>query len=278
MNQLLSRISAIVSDRGGVARALKLALDRPAAVAQAVRRLAEKDWRTLAGGSQANANKLRVELEQSGLIDALNTRLRDEFSVLAGKKVRGKEAVPGGMRALHAELLWVIVRSQNLKTIVETGVCNGLSSAVLLEAIAKNGSGLLVSVDLPEFTDAKLNKFDVWDGKGGAAIPAGKDVGWLVRPEHRPSWRLELGPCQELLPPLLEELSPIDLFIHDSEHSYENQLFEFRVGFEALRPGGVLVATDITWSDAFDHFWLEIKGSNAERAFVDPSCAIVIKR
>lgn len=278
MSQLLSRISAIVSDRGGVARVLKLALDRPVAVAQAVMRLAEKDWRTLAGGSQANASKLQTELQQSGLVEALNTRLKDEFSALVGQRVRGKEAVPGGMRTLHAELLWVIVRSQKPKTIVETGVCNGLSSAVLLEAIAKNGSGLLVSVDLPEFTDAQLNKFAVWDGKGGAAIPAGKDVGWLVSPEHLPSWRLELGPCQELLRPLLEELTPIDLFIHDSEHSYENQLFEFRAGFEALRPGGVLVATDITWSDAFDHFWLEIKGTGAERAFVDPSCAIVIKR
>lgn len=278
MNQLLSRFFAIVSDRGGFGRALKLALERPTDMVQVVRRLAERDWRTLAGGSHANASKLRTELQKSGLVDALNARLKEEFSALAGQRVRGKEAVPGGMRTLHAELLWVIVRSQKPKKVVETGVCNGLSSAVLLEAIAKNGSGLLVSVDLPEFTDAQLNRFDVWDGKGGAAIPAGNDVGWLVRPEHRPSWRLELGPCQELLLPLLEELMPIDLFIHDSEHSYDNQLFEFRAGFEALRPGGVLVATDITWSDAFDHFWLEIKRTGAERAFVDPSCAIVIKR
>lgn len=171
----------------------------------------------------------------------------------------------------------VSVRSRQPQKIVETGVCNGLSSAVLLEAIEKNGAGQLISIDLPEFTDPELNRFDVREGKGGAAIPAGRDVGWLVREDLRPAWRLELGTSQDLLPVLLTELAPIYLFIHDSEHSYDNQMFEFRRGFQVLRSGGILVATDITWSDAFDHFWDGVRATGAKRVFVDPSCAMVEK-
>lgn len=277
MQNLMSRISAIVHDRGGILRTLRLAIARPGAVVQTLGRVAKSDWRNLAAGSSSSAAEFRVELQTSGLVDQLNSQLTEEFSRLVGQKVRGKAAVPGGMRALHAELLWVLVRSRKPQTIVETGVCNGLSSAVLLEALDRNGSGQLISVDLPEFTDPDLNTCEFWDGKGGAAIPASKEVGWLVREDLRTSWRLELGPCRELLPPILSKSSQLDIFIHDSEHSYENQLFEFRSGFKALRPGGVLVATDITWSKAFDHFWSEIKGSGAKRSFVDPSCAIVLK-
>lgn len=277
MRNVISRISSIVKDRGGLAKTLKTALIRPGAVTRALARVAVGDWRKMAGRSKKEAARLQAELKQSDLVSTLNQRLRDEFAGIRGAEVRGRAAVPGGMRPLHAEMLWLLVRSRQPKKIVETGVCNGLSSAVLLEAIDKNGAGHLISVDLPEFTDPGLNRFDVWEGKGGAAIPAGRDAGWLVRQELRPSWRLELGRSQDLLPLLLTELAPIDLFIHDSEHSYDNQLFEFREGFQALRSGGILVATDITWSDAFDHFWDEVRATGAKRVFVDPSCAMVEK-
>lgn len=277
MRNLVSRVSGIVRDRGGLANAVRTGLSRPGAVAHALGRVAMKDWRVVAAGSQQVAKTYLDELHRTGLIENLNHRLSDEFTRLQGVTVRGRAAAPGGMRPLHAEMLWLLVRARAPRRVVETGVCNGLSSAVLLEALAANGDGRLISVDLPEFTDPRLNTFEVWHGKGGAAIPAEREVGWLVHNALRPSWRLELGSSKEILPPLLKELAPIDLFIHDSEHSYENQLFEFEEGFAALKPGGVLVATDITWSDAFDHFWAKARDRAAARAFVDPSCAIVMK-
>ncbi len=98
-------------------------------------------------------------------------------------------------------------------------------------------------------------------------------------PDHRRAgWRLELGRAQDRLAPLLAELGPVDVFIHDSEHSYDNQLFEFREGFAALAPGGLLIATDINWSNAFDDFWAAAaRKAGARRAFVDHSCALVAK-
>lgn len=277
MSNVISRVLRIVNDRGGLLAALKIALSRPAAVTLAFARIASRDWRTLAVGSEKEAAALHAELCESGLIEQLTHRLNDEFASLNGAKVRGRAVVPGGIRLMHAEMLWLLVRGRKPRTVVETGVCNGFSSAVLLEALAANGAGRLISIDLPEFTDPLLNTFNMWEGKAGAVIPAGREVGWLVREGLRSGWRLELGRSQDLLPALLSETRPIELFIHDSEHSYENQLFEFREAYKALGPDGILVATDITWSDAFEDFWLEISETGARRAFVDPSCAIVAK-
>lgn len=125
----------------------------------------------------ADPQSIAKELGDIGLIDDLNNRLREELGRLNGAKVRGRTAVAGGVRALHAELLWLLARGRQPDIIVETGACNGLSSAVLLEALASNRTGSLFSVDLPEFTDPAQNTFDVWEGKVSAAIPAGRDVG-----------------------------------------------------------------------------------------------------
>jgi hypothetical protein len=39
--------------------------------------------------------------------------------------------------------------------------------------------------------------------------------------------------------------------MHDSEHSYECMRFEFETAWAALRDGGILVADDWDWNDAF---------------------------
>lgn len=198
--------------------------------------------------------------------------LRAAFSEVSGK-TRGQTFKPGAVSEPQAELLWRLVRDRRPAKVVETGVCNGLSSAVILGAMEMNGEGELVSVDLPEFSDPALNTMTYWEGKGGAVIPAGREVGWLVPEAYRYRWNLLLGRADELLSQALE--GGCDIFIHDSEHSYDNQLFEFRAGWRALRPGGVLVATDINWSDAFDDFCLEFR---PKRQFVDHSCCLCFKR
>ena len=56
------------------------------------------------------------------------------------------------------------------------------------------------------------------------------------------------------MPKLLNEVEDIDLFIHDSEHSTPCMLFEFELAWEHLADGGVLIADDIHWNDAFEEF------------------------
>jgi len=46
----------------------------------------------------------------------------------------------------------------------------------------------------------------------------------------------------------------VDLFVHDSLHTYHNMSFEFESIWGYLRPGGVLVADDVGLNDAFLDF------------------------
>lgn len=262
---------------GGPVSLARKAVRNPGRALSALSRSLESDWTALAFDQRQAWTRYRRELAGSGLLDRLREQLDNAFGDLAGQTIRGKPMVSGGVRPLHAEMLWALVRDRRPRLVVETGVCNGLSSAVLLEALAANGEGRLISIDLPEFSNPDLNSPDLWAGKGGAVVPEGRPVGWLAPEQLHDRWRLVLEPSQKVLEPLLAENGPVDLFIHDSEHSYENQMFEFAAGFRALAPGGLLVATDMDWSRAFDDIWPSLRRAGARRAFVDPSCALVAK-
>jgi hypothetical protein len=62
------------------------------------------------------------------------------------------------------------------------------------------------------------------------------------------------GSSRRRLPGLLEELSEIDVFVHDSAHTEANMRFEFETAWQAIRPGGVLVSHDIERNRAFVDF------------------------
>ena len=65
----------------------------------------------------------------------------------------------------------------------------------------------------------------------------------------RGRWKFHLGDARQILPPLARELPPLDLFTHDSLHTYEHMKFEFEQAFPLLRPGGILVADDALWNE-----------------------------
>jgi len=72
-------------------------------------------------------------------------------------------------------------------------------------------------------------------------------------------WQLILGSSREKLPLLLDTLNKIDIFYHDSDHSYENMSFEFNTVFPFMPENGIIVSDDITDNDAFSDFCLEKK-------------------
>ena len=189
----------------------------------------------------------REEVEESGLLEHLEARYREYWQIVdpETRYNTGRLGYEEGIR------LYSLVRELGPRVSVETGVCNGFSTAFLLLALDRNGGGELHSIDLPEVAGVDYEPGTFWEGKQGAAIPPGKEPGWMIPAELRARWHFVLGRSEEELPPLLDRLGEIDLFVHDSEHSYECMRFEFEAAWPALREGGALVADDWNWNDAF---------------------------
>ena len=139
-------------------------------------------------------------------------------------------------------LQYMAVRAFEPEIVVETGVANGVSSAYILLALQKNKRGVLHSIGL---NDSQY-------------LPVGKSLGWIVPEPLKSRWNLLIGDSRDLLPSLLSQLGMIDIFIHDSLHTYDHMLWEYRIAFPYLRPGGLLFSDDAAWNSAFTEFCLEV--------------------
>lgn len=147
--------------------------------------------------------------------------------------------------------LYNLIRNKKPEIIVETGVANGFSSSITLKAIEENGTGELYSIDLPVKTGNKIVKAG---NRTGAVIPAGKEPGWAIPKKLRKNWVLRTGNTFYQLPSLLQDLSDIDMFLHDSEHTYEAMMFEYGIAWKHLKEPGYLLSDNIEWNDAFTDF------------------------
>ena len=146
--------------------------------------------------------------------------------------------------------LYALVRLVRPIHIVETGVSSGVSSAHLLLGVRKNGRGTVHSIDFP--IPQHGERFSA--GDSAVALPPGRSSGWVVPPELRASWDLRIGPSERVLPRLVDELSTIGLFLHDSRHTYDHMMQEYRAAWPCLRPGGWLLSDDVDSTFAFLDF------------------------
>jgi hypothetical protein len=133
--------------------------------------------------------------------------------------------------------IWCLVRHLHPDRVVETGVAHGFTSRFILEALTRNGSGHLWSIDLPP-TSEDLQR----------------QVGIAVPQQLRGEWSYIRGSSRRRLPCLLRELKQIDLFVHDSLHSEHNVRFEMDHAMEALTAKGALVVDDVDASWGFHSF------------------------
>ena len=74
----------------------------------------------------------------------------------------------------------------------------------------------------------------------------------------RSRWELHLGPSSQLLQKLARERSPIDLFVHDGDHTYPVQMSDFQSVWRHMRPGGLVVVDDVC-NPAFEDFADEVR-------------------
>jgi hypothetical protein len=149
--------------------------------------------------------------------------------------------------------IWCLTRHLRPKNVVETGVAHGVSSRFILEALEKNGSGHLSSIDLPP-----IERYRQWR------------VGVAVGGRYRDRWSFIRGSSRARLPALLSRLGEIDLFIHDSMHSERNVRFELDRAWEHTRPGGALVVDDLDANWGFRTFTQAFPGQRSMICEAEP--------
>lgn len=135
-------------------------------------------------------------------------------------------------------LAWLLVRHLRPEIAVETGVARGLTTRIVLEAMERNGTGRLWSIDLPPLIQEELA------AETGAAVPP--------RLHHR--WTLVTGSSRRRLPQLVRTKSRVDLFVHDSMHTTRNVDFELECIWPALRAGGAVLIDDVERNRATGQF------------------------
>lgn len=192
------------------------------------------DWQDPATGLAILESAADIDI-QSHLADPalpqLEAQIQSSFRLL-GDRLPFEAHHNGDTRL--ARTCYAITRGLRPTLTVETGVCYGVTSAILLQAMQQNGTGHLHSIDLPPL-----------------ARNADKFVGALIPIPLRGRWTLHRGNSQRLLAPLLKQFGPIDFFLHDSLHTYKHMKFEFETAWAALRSGGLLISDDIEGNTAF---------------------------
>jgi len=134
--------------------------------------------------------------------------------------------------------LYILVRSLQPDTVLETGVCHGHSSAHILKAMEQNSQGNLHSIDLPSQPDTF-------------------EHGYVIPENLRDKWNLHLGDSSDLLPDLRDEIAPIDMFHHDSLHTYDHMRWEFNQIYEVIEKSGIITSHDVIHNNAFQDFAID---------------------
>lgn len=150
-----------------------------------------------------------------------------------------------------------MVRLLKPEIVVETGGTPGSSSAFMLRAMERNGNGKVVTLDLPSLAmmgEIKTEPEKIWYSN----MPKDLPPGWIVPDTLKARHEQVLGDARETLPNVMAQYPQVDIFIHDSDHSYDHMMWEYKQAWPNIKAGGVLYSDDVSLHPVFDDFAREV--------------------
>jgi hypothetical protein len=128
---------------------------------------------------------------------------------------------------------YCIVRCMRSRVVIETGVHDGLGSSVLLQALYRNRA---------EGHEGQLFGIDI-----------NPKAGWLIPDRLRDHMTLLIEDSAVAVPRIASEQA-VDLFIHDSDHSYAHELKEFQTVASGLAPAAIVLSDNSHVTTALKDF------------------------
>lgn len=132
-----------------------------------------------------------------------------------------------GSRKIHLHYQgWLPLIVKYFQSVIETGVYEGHSSRAWLADAHPRFSLWSIDPEIPE------------EVKRGVRHRMPVDSTWY-----------SLTQTSQVALPYVMEGAIFDGFLHDSDHEYETQHFEYEWAWEHLQPGGFLMSDDYTWGE-----------------------------
>lgn len=151
------------------------------------------------------------------------------------------------------KLLELVIEKYKPTTIVETGIANGVSTRAILEALKIN-----------KLTNSHLYSFDI----NPQVVTEDLKINKQFTFKHV---------CKQNLQELFQDVPKIDLFYHDSDHTYRNQLTEYKIAWNKMSDGGILMSDDINWSNAFLDFCFFVNRKPKILVDTEKFCGLIYK-
>ena len=183
-----------------------------------------------------------IDFQQS--VKELQNHTSDFFNRLKNESYPSKNKpypLDYNLNDISGLFLYILCKIIKPEKVVETGVGYGLSSMYILQAMNENKKGVLYSIDYV---------FRPWESKHmiGSSIP-----------QHlRSNWNFVFGPSSQKLKKLLTSIGSIDVFFHDSLHTFKNMMFEFETVWPSIVDNGFLISDDISCNNAFYEFYSKL--------------------
>jgi predicted O-methyltransferase YrrM len=136
--------------------------------------------------------------------------------------------------------IYAIIRARKPDIVIETGMGPGVSTTTILWAMKKKGR--LISID--------------------PGIPYGKgdrEIGFIIPQDLKSNLEYVKGFTSSKLKDVLNSLQRLDVFFHDSDHSYENVKFELNSVWPKIRNDPLILIDNYDWSNAAADFAEEKK-------------------
>ena len=193
-------------------------------------------------------------LDDSSFLIEINDRIKQSRKFYQNAIFKHEELDSIDWFAIQRIILYITVRIYKPSVCVETGVFYGGNSCFILNALRRNNFGELISIDLPsKQITSDQRHFLVGDKED---IPKELDTGFLIHESLKERWNLIRGDSLKEIPKINKN---VDLYIHDSEHSFHFVQQEMSLIWKKLSDNAIIVVDDLDWSNGFYGFCVEKK-------------------